>query len=291
MRDKFVAYWAKVANTFKGKNNLIGYELINEPWPGNLYSFGLVAAIPGLTELTNLQSFYNLLSNTIRPIDPVTPIAFEPVTWSGSVNSGFTQPPGGAQYANKSILSYHYYNPPTSNFSSYINARLADMKRLKVGGILSEFYVIRSQGVQNIPVMDYCDKNLQGWLGWIYKPFDGFNGLPASNSSFFKPDGTPNTTAISVIVRTYAPIVAGSTVSQFFNTTSKQFVLVYDMCISCNETVIFASKEYNYPNGFSVATNPAGKVSYQIVDTNYIKIAPTATAGLNERITVAVNPL
>lgn len=32
--DKLAEYWAKVASEFKDYENLLGYELINEPWAG-----------------------------------------------------------------------------------------------------------------------------------------------------------------------------------------------------------------------------------------------------------------
>lgn len=35
--DKFGKYWKKVAEAFKDSPYVIGYELMNEPWPGNLY--------------------------------------------------------------------------------------------------------------------------------------------------------------------------------------------------------------------------------------------------------------
>jgi hypothetical protein len=49
-----------------------------------------------------------------------------------------------------------------------MKARQGDIKRLKTGGLLSEFYVINAQGEKNIPMMDECDANLQSWFGWIY---------------------------------------------------------------------------------------------------------------------------
>lgn len=38
-------------------------------------------------------------------------VYFESVTWDELV-VGFQQPPGGPTYANRSVLSYHFYIPP-----------------------------------------------------------------------------------------------------------------------------------------------------------------------------------
>lgn len=48
LRDKFVEYWRKVAKAFKDNPYVIGYELLNEPWPGNMYKNPFVM-IPGLS--------------------------------------------------------------------------------------------------------------------------------------------------------------------------------------------------------------------------------------------------
>ena len=31
-------YWSKVTNTFKDVENVLGYEIINEPWGGDIYA-------------------------------------------------------------------------------------------------------------------------------------------------------------------------------------------------------------------------------------------------------------
>ena len=38
-------------------------------------------------------------------------VYFESVTWD-ELTVGFEQPPGGPEYANRSVLSYHFYIPP-----------------------------------------------------------------------------------------------------------------------------------------------------------------------------------
>lgn len=59
--DKFARYWQKVVQAFKGNPYVIAFELINEPWPGNMYANSAVM-VPGLSERINLQHAYNKLS-------------------------------------------------------------------------------------------------------------------------------------------------------------------------------------------------------------------------------------
>ena len=53
------------------------------------------------------------------------------------IPAGFTHPPGGNDFKNRSVLSYHYYQPPDIGPKPFINARIRDIKRLGVGGFLT----------------------------------------------------------------------------------------------------------------------------------------------------------
>ena len=35
--DKMFAFWTQVAQKFKDNPNVIGYDILNEPWPANMY--------------------------------------------------------------------------------------------------------------------------------------------------------------------------------------------------------------------------------------------------------------
>ena len=53
---------------------------------------------------------YDVLAAEIRRHDEDTIILFEAVTWEITgigETIGFTHPPGGAEYSNRSILSFH----------------------------------------------------------------------------------------------------------------------------------------------------------------------------------------
>ncbi len=38
MADDMVQFWAKSASYFSNNSNVIGYELINEPWAGDVFA-------------------------------------------------------------------------------------------------------------------------------------------------------------------------------------------------------------------------------------------------------------
>lgn len=50
--------------------------------------------------------------------------------------AGFSHPPGGHRFADKSVFAYHYYHPPALGYGT-IDARIQDGKRLGVPSFLS----------------------------------------------------------------------------------------------------------------------------------------------------------
>ena len=130
--DSMGRAWSVIADYFKEDANILGYELINEPWPGDVYADpGLF--LPSNAAKKNLQPAYDHLNKAIRAKDDqhrysscmenacgifrecfllcICSVYFEGVTWEGHT-SGFDHVPGGDEYRNRSVLSYHFYRPP-----------------------------------------------------------------------------------------------------------------------------------------------------------------------------------
>ncbi len=93
-------------------------------------------AIPSVGERFKFQQFYDRLAQAIRAVDPDTLIFFEPITFDNKIPAGFSHPPGGHRFANKSVFAYHYYKPPALGYGT-IDSRVEDGKRLGVLSFLS----------------------------------------------------------------------------------------------------------------------------------------------------------
>jgi endoglycosylceramidase len=59
------------ATRFKSKPYLLAYELINEPWVGDMYADPKLL-LPGEADVKNLQGLYAALHKAIRKIDNET---------------------------------------------------------------------------------------------------------------------------------------------------------------------------------------------------------------------------
>lgn len=110
----FLEFWTRVAKRFRQPDvspHILAYELINEPWLGDIYA-NVSLLIPGEADRTNLQPFYDTVSESLRETDPDTILFFEPATGGNILDApptGLSHPPGGMQHAGKSALSYHIY--------------------------------------------------------------------------------------------------------------------------------------------------------------------------------------
>ncbi|MEZ5023823.1 MAG: cellulase family glycosylhydrolase [Chitinophagales bacterium] len=74
LQDHYIAMWQKVVERFKDNPYVLGYDLMNEPWGGDL----IKAFITGDFERNQLTAFYERLIPAIRAIDNDGYIFFEP---------------------------------------------------------------------------------------------------------------------------------------------------------------------------------------------------------------------
>ena len=65
---------------FKSFDSIIGYELMNEPFAGNIFEGDHLKFVPGIAGETNLVPFYDIVQKSIRKIDDNTIIFWEPVS-------------------------------------------------------------------------------------------------------------------------------------------------------------------------------------------------------------------
>eukprot|EP00520_Triparma_pacifica_P006726 CAMPEP_0118638564 /NCGR_PEP_ID=MMETSP0785-20121206/3757_1 /TAXON_ID=91992 /ORGANISM="Bolidomonas pacifica, Strain CCMP 1866" /LENGTH=449 /DNA_ID=CAMNT_0006529833 /DNA_START=14 /DNA_END=1360 /DNA_ORIENTATION=+ len=113
MLDSLVDMWKHSAAQFKGNTNIIGMEIMNEPFAGDTYSDPSLF-LPGVAGKKNLARMNEAVAKGIREVDEDAVIFYEPVTWGmifdGKIaGSGFDQVPGGDEYKDRSVFSYHYY--------------------------------------------------------------------------------------------------------------------------------------------------------------------------------------
>ena len=232
--DSLAQFWKKTASEFSDVTSVIGYELINEPWMGDLYRDPSLID-PVKADDINLSPVYKRLSSAIREVDKEHIIMFESVTWA-DLGTGFTEVPGGELYQNRSVLSYHFYIPPDLPFvDAQFKFRMLDLERLKCGGFLTEFFICGTDTERMESILDACDLYKQSWTGWMYKLYGNITG---DCSALFDPDtGEFDQKRALLLSRTYPQAVAGEVESISFNSQDSEFNLVYRTRLRVVDTV------------------------------------------------------
>ncbi|EGG14323.1 hypothetical protein DFA_12093 [Cavenderia fasciculata] len=276
IQDEFSNYWQQVVQTLKDSQYVLGYELINEPWAGDIYRDPLLM-VPETADKINLAPMYERLSKDIRSIDPDHIIFFESVTWD-EYGVGFDTVPGGNDWRNLSTLSYHYYVPPDFSIKEIMWARMRDLEKLGTAGFLTEFGGPQVGDPQAmIQVLEETDLNLQSWMLWVY-------------DSLFNDNGEPNPEQIKIFSRTYPQYVSGTTKSMSFNTTSGEFSMVYTMNPNIQEpTEIYLNENVHYPNGYTFTVSPSKDVVIASTQTNRLLLTNNNNQPIDVTITITAN--
>jgi endoglycosylceramidase len=303
MRDHFATFWAKVATSFKDKN-ILGYEIINEPWAGNVYQQPSLL-LPGVAGSQNLQPLYDSISAAIRESDPDHIIFYEPVTWgmifNGTVSgSGFTHVPGGHEHADKSVFSFHYYcwwfSPDQPDqmvkqtcdrmFGPKVFDQVKEDVRILGGSAMMTEWGLGCDPTYGIteecnPIMDLADEHLFSWTDWWWTGplMSGWNAAPE---------------AIAFYSRTYAQAVAGKPTKMKFEADSLNFELCYDVNPTISSpTEIFASSSLHYTSGFNIRItgNAASFMDAKISsdDSSKILVSYSGPAESSELLSCCIN--
>jgi endoglycosylceramidase len=266
--DSMAQFWAKVASLFKESPNVLGYELINEPWAGDIYSIPPLLA-PGNAGARNLAPAYNKINAAIRQIDNKTLLFYEPVTWGVFLNgehagTGFDAVPGGAIYKNVSVLAYHYYcwlmdmshqHHPFSFLQRTIcdkitgpqvfPAVLNDIHQTGGSSFLTEFGACEPDGKANSSatvecdfVMKTADEFLASWTYW--------------DDVFFDTKGHVNWNVTRPFARVYARAISGTPLVMNFSLTDFNFYFKFQLDSTITQSTEIVVPKLHYPNGFKV---------------------------------------
>ena len=245
LQEHYADVWKALAKRFAGDANVIGYDLINEPYPGS--DFEAIEALSRVSppgggmsktfDETKLGPFYQRMTDAIRTVDSDHWIFFEPRyaapgNGSPSYLPRITDPRSGEP---RLVLAPHLYSSSAEANGAYAlgdpTAKLWEEQRTidmaAQGGplLLGEWWAFSWAAPNATPftldLLAMADRMMIGWAYWSYG-----KGAPGS-SSLVGLDGTDNP-SVDIVVRPYPRAIAGEPVSWSYDPNSKIFDLVFN---------------------------------------------------------------
>jgi endoglycosylceramidase len=230
LQDRYAAAWRRVAKAFAGDPSVLGYELLNEPFPGTAY-LACAAAGGCPTFDSKLTAFNRKVASAIRRADRRHLIFDEPnVLFDfGSVTDVGPLRKGPAGFA---FHDYCFTTTPIGCMSepkAFANA-LRHVGRTHEALILTEFGSTPFAGDLS-GMVRLADQNMVPWLEWSYCPCRDPTGA-TPDPIVFDPSRPPRganlgSLALSTLVEPYPELVAGTPRSWSFDRAARIFRLRY----------------------------------------------------------------
>ena len=217
LQDAYAAAWAHVAERFEANRFVLGYDLLNEPWPGSDYPSCLqTEGCPAFD--AELDAFNRRMIEAIRGVDRETLVFYEP---NVIFNNGIPTYVGDLD-DDRLGFSFHDYclRRRTTRSASSATTRPSPTpaRRPTSTGdtaLLTEFGATKDVGV-NLPMVERADATMIGWQFWHYCGCDdpttsGPGDTQAVVLDPAKPPAGDNLDAgkLDVLVRPFPRVTAG----------------------------------------------------------------------------------
>ncbi len=280
LQDRYAAAWRHVAEYFSATPGVMGFDLLNEPWPGTTYA--LCANPFGCPAFDRkLSAFSQRVTDAIRTVDPDTVAYYEP---NVLFNSGART---SVKVAGDNLgFSFHDYcladliggtiplgvDRPVcltldrllwSNVERHVNAR-------SVTPLLTEFGA--SDNLTSLK--DMVDRAAQHRIGWQYWAYCGCGdptttGAGDKQALVLDPQQTPTgsnvkTAKLGALAIPHPTAVSGTPTSYVFNRTTGRFTLTYSTAkaagggnFATGSQTTVALPAIQYPNGYTVSVTGA----------------------------------
>jgi endoglycosylceramidase len=290
LQDRYAAAWAHVAARFASARHTLGFDLMNEPWPGTPWPSCAVPTGCPAFDTGTLAPFFQRVIAQIRAVEPQKLVWYEAnVLFNFGADSSL--PALGDKSAG---LSFHVYcaaglagiagmpgaGCPALDDRVFQNA---DKHAQATGDalMLSEFGATDDLNTIRLNVKE-ADQHMVSWEYWHYceclDPTTSGSGTQAIVIDPNQPPSGANVkqAKLDVLSEPYPQVVAGTPRSYDFDETTRKFELSYSTKgpsgknfarrrakrskAKSRQTQIFLGHAH-YPSGYRVAVNGGGIAS------------------------------
>jgi endoglycosylceramidase len=232
LQERYAAAWAHVADRFKDNRFVLGYDLMNEPWPGTRWRRCQGRnGCPGFD--AELGAFVARGLAAIRSRDPDTLVFYEPHVLFNDGVPTHLRDTGDADAA----LSFHDYCGSSPRCRKRDDRVFANAERhARATGdalLLTEFGATDDRATLRA-MADRADRFMVGWQEWHYCPCEdpttiGHGATQAIVLDPRKPPRGANVRAakIAVLARPHARAIAGTPTAMRFDPRTRRYTLRY----------------------------------------------------------------
>ncbi|MEZ5054840.1 MAG: cellulase family glycosylhydrolase [Chitinophagales bacterium] len=290
LQDHYILAWKYVAERFKNNPYVIGYDLMNEPWGGDL----IKSFITGEFERVQLTAFYKRLIPALREVEPNKYLFFEPtpapVTFGmPSHLSKITD----TRSTSKLVYAPHCYPFDTHEGGGYTSTskqQLKDWERERLKDIKLH---------NNTPLVvgEYGLSYGQAGFDQYLKDFGAMIDRNQWHSTYWSNDlggwspldeNRMETPILPLIMRTYPKATAGKIKSFGFDPDTKIFNMTFTSNADINQPTEIFIPTRHYPTGWDLTVT--GTTNYTQNFDNTKQVLKFSTPDDAKEITISITP-
>jgi endoglycosylceramidase len=280
LQDRYAAAWRHVAARFRGYSSVLGYELMNEPWPGS--TFGPCLAASGCPAFdAKLTSFNGRVLGAIRHADWRTLVWYEPnvlFNFGGGTTLGQLGDPRAGFAFHDYCLAGATGGGTSSSCSQaeelpFINAQ---RRSSQTGDAVLETEFGATNNVAELTAMvQRADRSRIGWLEWAYCGCsDPTTQGPGNTQAIVIDPAEPprganlELSTVRALVEPYPQAVSGTPGSYGFDPATRTFSLAYTTArasgrgaFRAGSVTEVATPPLVYPRGYATRVGGGAVVS------------------------------
>ncbi len=235
LADRYAQAWRHVALRFRSNPTVLGYELMNEPFPGSTWQS--CAALSGCPAFdATLTDFTKRVAASIRTVDRRTLIWYEP-------NAAFDFGPDttmgsiGDPLAGFSFHDYCFEFAASGSANSCSNlGDLVVANAIKHSRQTGDALLMTEWGDPDYSLMSAMvkrdDENMVPWLEWSYCPCHDPTGAASKTAVVRDPAKPPtganrNSAGLAIFVEPYPQLISGTPLSWGFDPAARRFTFKY----------------------------------------------------------------
>ncbi len=260
-----------VAARFVTSPNVIGYEAMNEPWPGTSWQ-SCTTGCPDL-EHQLLAPFYARMTAAVRSVDRRRPVFVEPFVLFNFGSADTALPGTGSPNA----LSTHVYATDSASNAAVMDRSVAAATRDHAPLLVTEWGDSNDPTFLN-PFEDQFDARLVPWLFWSY------NGHVVTDSKQPLVPPNLNVGTLAALTRPYPTLVNGTPTRLAFDSATATADIAFSTTRPDGraasrflKTVVVVPK-LRYPSGYAVTATGADVTSRPCAPTLTLRNRAGATS-------------